>query len=359
MVTHTLENEKKLSICFYRYSLFNRGGDRMVIEYANHLASRGHDVAFMARKIDTIFSIHRNVKMLTVSFPGKPGFVVYGTVKKLPYDIILVDIIHLPLALSLRNRVLYFAQADDVEYYGSFVARKAMDLLYKAYLSRNMPIITVSEHLADAFSRRYGFHNSHIVPNGIDFTVFYPEPDVRLLDRKGKRKAVVFMARGDHYRKGYDLALHVLHALDVEASGKMELWVCGNAIDQAGFDFPVRNFGTVADSRLRQILSSADIFFYPSRHEGFGLFPLEAMACGTVVVTTEAIPYARSTSAMLTSPVGNIADLTKNVKRIILDDSRLNNLKNKGIMEARPHDLKLSKIAFETTLTNIMIGKTV
>lgn len=44
----------------------------------------------------------------------------------------------------------------------------------------------------------------------------------------------------------------------------------------------------VSDEELARIYSSSDVFLFTSRAEGFGLPPLEAMACGTAVVSTNA-----------------------------------------------------------------------
>ena len=44
-----------------------------------------------------------------------------------------------------------------------------------------------------------------------------------------------------------------------------------------------------SDDELAELYSSADIFAFPSHIEGFGLPPLEAMACNTPVVTTDCL----------------------------------------------------------------------
>ena len=49
----------------------------------------------------------------------------------------------------------------------------------------------------------------------------------------------------------------------------------------------MRLLGTVSDTQLRQLYSDALAFIYPSLYEGFGLPPLEAMACGTPVLSTQ------------------------------------------------------------------------
>ena len=52
--------------------------------------------------------------------------------------------------------------------------------------------------------------------------------------------------------------------------------------------------GYVDDADLPALYSGADAFAFPSLYEGFGLPPLEAMACGTPVVTSNTSSLARS-----------------------------------------------------------------
>ena len=58
----------------------------------------------------------------------------------------------------------------------------------------------------------------------------------------------------------------------------------------AGLELPtgVRLTGYVTDAQLRALYESAACFVFPSRYEGFGLPPLEAMACGCPVIASSA-----------------------------------------------------------------------
>lgn len=328
----------------------------MSLAYANHLAQVGHDVTLYLKELHTAFDVSPALKIKEVPCTGKTGFLLHASSHNLGHDIVIIDIIHLHLLLSLHNKVVYYAQADDVEYYPDNFRRRLVDTLYKIHFWRGIPMISMSQHLTDILNQRYKFDNSYTLQTGIDHSLFYPDSDKELLKMKENKRAIVFMARGDAYRKGYDVAMKVFESLDVKAAEKMELWVCGNQLDHDKFKFTVRNFGVVSDARLRQILSGADIFFYPSRHEGFGLFPLEAMACGCVAVTTDAIPYARQTPSIMVSPVEDISALASNLTNLIMDENLLAVLRKKVLEDARAYDFEKSKTAFEDAIKKIVAG---
>ena len=57
-------------------------------------------------------------------------------------------------------------------------------------------------------------------------------------------------------------------------------------MEAAGIRPDVRFFGFVPERTLAALYRLADVFAFPSLYEGFGLPPLEAMACGTPVLTS-------------------------------------------------------------------------
>jgi glycosyltransferase involved in cell wall biosynthesis len=94
--------------------------------------------------------------------------------------------------------------------------------------------------------------------------------------------------------------------------------------------------GFVSEEDLPAMYSAASVFAYPSLYEGFGLPPLEAMACGTPVVT--------SSSSSLPEVVGDAglqvdahdADgLAAALELVILDDSLRRTLRERGLERAR------------------------
>jgi glycosyltransferase involved in cell wall biosynthesis len=349
-----------MKILYFAHSVLNRGGDRVILAYLGHLAEAGHEVVIRANDVSTVFAIPAGIRIEKPVLPTKLGTIASAFFEKQNADCVLATIIHMAVPLMARNKskLVYYAQADDREYYDGKILRNFVHILYKCYFSLAMPVISMSQHLSNILTRGYSIVRLSTIETGIDQKTFYREPDDGLLKSKGGRRAMVFMARGDHFRKGYDLALKVFLNLGRgPLRDKLELWVCGNRLE-GDFGFAARNFGPVTDSRLRQILSSADIFFYPSRHEGFGLFPLEAMICGSVPVTTNAIPYAATTPGVLCSRIEDTADMCGNITKLVDEPEFLEVQRTRAMKAAREYDMEKSKIDFSSALMNIVSGKT-
>jgi glycosyltransferase involved in cell wall biosynthesis len=94
--------------------------------------------------------------------------------------------------------------------------------------------------------------------------------------------------------------------------------------------------GFVSDHVLRDFYRHASLFVYPSLYEGFGLPPLEAMACGVPVVTTltSSIPEAVGDAALMVSP-SDAAQLAKTMGRVLADAELRQRLIERGKEQVR------------------------
>jgi glycosyltransferase involved in cell wall biosynthesis len=83
----------------------------------------------------------------------------------------------------------------------------------------------------------------------------------------------------------------------------------------------VRFLGFVPFETLRCFYQSAAAFVFPSRYEGFGLPPLEAMACGAPVVTSNvsSLPEVVGDAAVLVNPE-NVFDIVRGIRDVLLDE---------------------------------------
>jgi glycosyltransferase involved in cell wall biosynthesis len=97
----------------------------------------------------------------------------------------------------------------------------------------------------------------------------------------------------------------------------------------------VRFLGFVPIETLRVFYRAAVIFAFPSLYEGFGLAPLEAMACGTPVVASNlpALVEAVGDAAELVTP-DNVFDIARGLRELLIDEERRRTLAQAGRMQA-------------------------
>ena len=93
--------------------------------------------------------------------------------------------------------------------------------------------------------------------------------------------------------------------------------------------------GFVPDTDLPALYSLADVVAYPSLYEGFGLPPLEAMACGTPVVcsNTSSLPEVVGDAALTVDPT-DVEGLSHSLGRVLEDETLRAEMIAKGLVRA-------------------------
>jgi alpha-1,3-rhamnosyl/mannosyltransferase len=107
-------------------------------------------------------------------------------------------------------------------------------------------------------------------------------------------------------------------------------------------------FGDLEDDALRDLVASARMLVYPSRSEGFGYPPLEAMACGVPVVTTDAgsLPEVVGEAAYVVA-AGDPQALARAIARVAQDEALRGRLIEAGL--ARVQDFEPAAVAARWT----------
>jgi glycosyltransferase involved in cell wall biosynthesis len=93
--------------------------------------------------------------------------------------------------------------------------------------------------------------------------------------------------------------------------------------------------GFVPDEDLPALYSAAELFVFPSLYEGFGLPPLEAMACGTPVVTsnTSSLPEVVGEAGLMVDP-HDVRALREAMERALIDEHLRTELRTRGLEQA-------------------------
>ena len=98
----------------------------------------------------------------------------------------------------------------------------------------------------------------------------------------------------------------------------------------------VRFLGYLADDQLAILYRLASVFAFPSLYEGFGLPPLEAMASGTPVVTSNvsSLPEVVGGAAVLVDPY-DVDAIVDGLRRVLTNPTLAAEMRQKGIARAR------------------------
>ncbi|MRR07062.1 MAG: glycosyltransferase [Deltaproteobacteria bacterium] len=339
-----------MKVVYFAHSVLNRGGDKMVLAHLAHLAESGHEVTVVTNDFRTVFPVHPLIAVKKISFPGKMGSILAALFMRHSADAVIASIVAMAVLLSFRNRgkVSLFAQDYNENIYRSKALRVLVRCLYTVHFSLfKNPTAAVSEQLAALFASTYGAAVA-LVPNGVDLKKFYIDPDNELLRKKGETKAILIFSRRD-FRKGFDLSIEIIKRLASQKALPFQVWNVGDMLDEGELPVGGCGFGYVDEEHMRGIMSSADLFLYPSRSEGFPLMVMEAFACGCPVVTTDAVPYARDGENAFVASVGDVDGLAEKVAMALRGEG-VECVVDGGFSCARRFSLDSSSSRFESFL---------
>jgi alpha-1,3-rhamnosyl/mannosyltransferase len=120
-----------------------------------------------------------------------------------------------------------------------------------------------------------------------------------------------------------------------------------NAFESSPVRERIHMLGYLSDADLPTAYGAADVFAYPSHAEGFGLPALEAMACGTAVLTssTTSLPEVVGEAALMVDPLDQDA-IARGLERLLSDASERPALAEAGI--ARAASFSWDRVAEQT-----------
>ncbi|MEZ0113030.1 glycosyltransferase involved in cell wall biosynthesis [Catenulispora sp. EB89] len=196
-------------------------------------------------------------------------------------------------------------------------------------VARRLPeIITVSSSSAAEIGQYLGVPQRRIstIPIGADTDTFSPDPSVAKVSGR-----IVTTASADVPLKGLlplvealaKVRVEVEHAHLVVVGKAREDGVVAKAIERLGLGGAVRFVHGISDAELVDLIRSAEVACVPSLYEGFSLPAVEAMSCGTALVSTTggAIPEVagRDGETTLAVPPGDPSALAAALTRVLGD----------------------------------------
>lgn len=116
----------------------------------------------------------------------------------------------------------------------------------------------------------------------------------------------------------------------------------------------VKYLGYVSDDELKKLFREVDVCVYPSFYEGFGLPPLEAMACGCPVIAsnTSSLPEVVGDAGILVNP-NDVNEMARAIIRVLNDYNLKREMSLKGIQQAKKMDLEINLDRFVEIIKNL------
>ena len=251
-----------------------------------------------------------------------------------PSVVTIHDCIHLMFPQYLPNKFAYA------------YARTFMTIAAR----RSSKVLTVSEASKRDILRFFHIPASkvEVVYNAIDDR-FDREPEIedvmRVRERYQLNDPFLLYAGNVKPHKNIDRAIEAFAKLRARGFDRLKLLIIGDEISKTPqlrrmvhrhqLHREVRFLGFVPDATLAVLYRLADVFVFPSLYEGFGLPPLEAMASGTPVVTSNvsSLPEVVGDAALLVDPEDAEA-IAGAVQRILTDADLRRSLTQKGLGRA-------------------------
>ncbi len=212
-------------------------------------------------------------------------------------------------------------------------------------LTQAQHIICNSHSTAKDITEFYKIPASKITPVLLAYDSNHFQPFPEKLEKDTNRKPYfLYLGRHDKY-KNINRLVTAFAALPNNKD--YELWLAGPTdrrftpnlrvqIAELGITKRVKILDYVIYSELPKIISNALAFVFPSLWEGFGFPVLEAMACGTPVITSNlsSLPEVTSNAAILINPY-NVQEITAAMQEIASDTTLQKKLSQLGLLRAK------------------------
>lgn len=292
------------------------GNERVAVELARQMLSRGHQVDIYAHRIDgsaelpgarvhSVLAVGFDPTLAMLSYAARAERLVAGLRKRRETDVVIGfghsvvhDVYRLGggthaefMALSRRRRGLEHPILDRV----------ALRLEAARFRPERSPLLIAPSHrVKEELFRHYEVRPErvHVIWNGIDLSRFSPvapaaeRAAVRARWGVGPEEPVALFVGQDPLRKGLDFAAQAAQRLGVKL-----VWVGRGELPSSWAQ------QVIADGERRDVEAcyrSADLLLAPSWYDPFGGAVLEALACGLLPVATRRIG---ATERMLGTPL--------------------------------------------------------
>jgi glycosyltransferase involved in cell wall biosynthesis len=288
-----------MKITFLQSSLWLSGGARVVVEYANRLSQKGHQVAIVIPKGTVSAELGQEldpaVKICAASVPLTKPISLFNQLRlalamvaAVPKSDLIVTT-HTPTTVVSLVAGKILGRGIPVWFYmdypGMFAERPLEGWLLRHALGWHRAALVLSSHSAQELNS-FSQGKTYLVGLGLSNPdLLYPLSADQSERGLGEKRTILYV--GDFRpRKGLSDFLAALERV-YQVEQNIEVWTVLKEPGEVHTQVPLRQIYRPGAAELAELYRSCSLFVSASWFEGFGLPPLEAMACGAPVVVTD------------------------------------------------------------------------
>ncbi|MGE7272712.1 glycosyltransferase family 4 protein [Brevibacillus panacihumi] len=319
------------------------GGAKIVLEQANHLVDRNHEVSIVCRAPKPDW-MEVKANYIQVSLQSEIPESIPDS------DIIICTVVDqvLDCYLSRKAPVVLFEQGDTYLFEFSKLEKQMQDSIKNEW-SIPVPVISVSKGLSTVIEKH--FHKRCLLlPNAIDSRHFFPKGELKL-DKKVLR--VLMVGQTEVKFKGIDKIIEAVGQVRQNGREVELVWVSQT---KPSISFDGELFINPSQKELGEVYRSCDIYVSASEYESFCLPALEAMSSGCAVISTNHAgiqEYGIHEENCLIADIGDTSKIADYITRLIDFPLERMKLVNNGYKTAREFEWETTINKLETYIHSV------
>ena len=356
------------------------GGSKVyTLNLLNNLIKKQNFILFGIKKFENFQCLNSKIKSNSIFRLYYENIIIPTLIKNYK-----IDIFHgTKGAIPITGKVKKILTALDLSFlvfpeYFSKKDKLFWKYIFPIYLRKADKIITISESTKKDLIKYFKINDKKIktVYLGYSKELFKPKDKgksynqvKRLLEKKGiiinniKEKKIILNVNTIQPRKNIS---NLIKAFDKMNDKNAILLISGkfgwkyeeiiNVYEESLNKNNIHFLGFTEDEELANLYNISSVFIYPSFYEGFGLPPLEAMACGCPVITsnTSSLPEVVGDAGIMVDP-NNVREIRKQIELVIKNKKLRKEMIGKGFKQAKKFSWE--KTARETLKVLEELGK--
>ncbi len=317
------DGKGRTRIIFVLQTLGFSGGIKIVVEHANRLAAEGFAPEIWSLDEKSVWPTKvpmrsfKNYKTLTTAL-AKEDAVKVATWWETIAPVWRASLKR-GIAVNFLQEIESWFYPDDPD---------AQRTVISCYRKEFKNLTTSSFNLGEI--NQLGL-KATLVPCGYDETVYHP------LEEKKRQKDVLLAVGRTFFQKNFEFSFGAWKALGQK---RPRFWLFGSEPDMKSLDEKITYHFKPSDEKVNELYNQATVFVQTSRHEGFCLPVLEAMAAGTPVICTDAHgnrDFSIDGKTCLMVEQDDTAGLSAAMKKLFADDKLRDKLSKNGLKEAQKY----------------------